>query len=461
MGSSSPIETHLEVENLWTRTAFCKPNLGSPQLARFSKIPTPNIDRLAREGMRFLSAHSPSAVCSAPTRYGLLTGRYNWRTRLQGGVLRPFDPPLIAPGRLTVAGLLKKQGYHTACFGKWHLGWEWPRRDGKEVFDQPIAGGPTTRGFDTYFGVDVPNYPPFTFIENDRVTVHPTAMFDGGPKELHVNYKGPMAPGWKFDRILPTLVEKAVNYIGERAREKQPFFLYFPLTTPHEPLAPSEQFRGKSGISVVGDLIMESDWALGQVMEALNRHNLADNTLIIFTADNGHCSYTGLQPFQKAGHRVSGPFRGFKADAWDGGHHEPFVVRWPGVVKPGSQCAQLVCLTDIMATCAEIAGAQLPANAGEDSVSILPLLKGSDQPVREAVVCHSAKGLFATQRGDWKLIVGQGSGGYSNADTGREPGQLYNMAASDDETCRCGKCHSDTVGAARSPGAGWRHRRAL
>lgn len=397
---------------------------------QYSKIPTPNMDRLAREGMRFTQAHSSSAVCS-PTRYGLLTGRYNWRSHLQQGVLRPFDPPLIASDRLTIAGMLKQQGYHTACVGKWHLGWNWPRRGEKEVFDQPITDGPTTRGFDYYFGTDVPNYPPFAFIENDRVTVQPVAMFDGGPKELHVRRAGPMAPGWKFEQILPTLADKAVDYIGQRAQTKQPFFLYFPLTTPHEPIAPSAQFKGKSGISAVGDLIMESDWALGQVMDALSQQGLAENTLVLFTSDNGHCPYTDVKPFIKAGHRVSGPYRGYKADAWDGGHHEPFVARWPGVVKPGSQCDQLISLVDIMATCAEITGEQLPTNSAEDSFSLLPLLKGSNQPVREAVVCHSAAGQFAIQRGEWKLIVAAGRG---KGNASSEPGQLYNLTSDIGET---------------------------
>ena len=410
----------------------------------FSKIATPHIDRIAREGMRFLSAHSSSSVCT-PTLYGLLTGRYNWRSTLQNGVLKPYDAPLIALGRPTVPGVLRKQGYHTACIGKWHLGWNWPRRDGREVFDQPIAGGPTARGFDYYFGTDVPNYPPYTFIENDRVTVQPTEMFDGRPKELHVGRKGPMAPGWKFERILPTLTEKAVAYLDERARNTQPFFLYFPLTTPHEPIAQSEAFRGKSGISLVADLIMESDWAVGQVLEALDRHHMTDNTLVIFTADNGHCPYTGLEPFQKAGHRVSGPFRGYKADAWEGGHRVPFMARWPGVVKPGSQCAQLVCLTDLMATCADIVGAKLPANAGEDSASILPLLKGADRPVRDAIVSHSYSGRFAIQRGDWKLIFGQGSGGFAKADTGPEPGQLYHLATDVAEATNVYSKHPEVV----------------
>lgn len=412
---------------------------------KFSKIPTPNIDRLAREGMSFTDAHSSSSCCT-PTRYGLLTGRYNWRSRLQSAVLAPYAVPLIAPDRLTIAGLLKQQGYHTGCIGKWHLGWQWPKRDGKEVFDQPITEGPTTRGFDYYFGTDVPNYPPYTFIENDRVTVLPTEQFSAAEdKSLVIHRDGPMAPGWKFENTLPTLAEKAVDYIGQRAKTQQPFFLYLPLTTPHEPVAPSDQFKGKSGISAVGDLIMETDWALGQVMDALAKQGVTDNTILIFTSDNGHCVYTGLEPFEKSGHRVSGPFRGHKGDAWEGGHRLPLIVRWPGVVKPDSRCAQVVSLNDLMATCAEITGAKIPENAGEDSFSLLPLLKGGDRPTREAVVTHSSKGMFAIQRGGWKLIVGQGSGGGHPGDTGPEPGQLYNLAADIGETKNLYAQHPEIV----------------
>lgn len=395
---------------------------------QFSKIPTPNIDRLFHEGMHFTDAHSSSSVCT-PSRYSLLTGRYNWRTRLQGAVLPPYAAPLIAADRLTVAGLLKQQGYTTACIGKWHLGWDWPKAGGKEVFDRPIAGGPTTRGFDSYFGTDVPNYPPYAFIKNDHLTAQPTEQFSGS-KEMYIRRSGPMAPGWKFDRILPTIAEKAVSFIGERAKSGQPFFLYLALTTPHEPISPSEQFKGKSGISPVGDLIMETDWALGQVMEALAKQGLTGDTLLLFTCDNGHCPYTGLEPFEKAGHRVSGPLRGHKFDPWEGGHRLPFIVRWPGVVRPDSQCSQPVSLTDFMATCAAITGAQLPPNAAEDSFSILPLLKGDDHPVRETVVSHSSKGIFSIQRGGWKLIVGQDSA--HPGDTA--PGQLYNLSNDIGET---------------------------
>lgn len=398
---------------------------------QYNKVPTPNIDRLAAEGMRFTAAHTSAAVCT-PTRYGLLTGRYNWRSTLQAGVIKPFDEPLIASNRLTVAGMLKQQGYHTACIGKWHLGWSWPRNGEEVVFDQPIAGGPTTRGFDYYFGTDVPNYPPYTFIENDRVAVPPTETI---PRAMAaaagVNVNGAMAPGWKFENILPALAGKAVEYIDQRAKIKQPFFLYFPLTTPHQPFTPSERFKDKSGISAVGDLIMETDWALGEVMTALERNGLAQNTLVIFTSDNGH-NGSKAAPFKKAGHRVSGPFRGYKAAIFEGGHHVPFVARWPGIVKPGSQCGQLISLVDVMATCAEITGTKIPDCAAEDSFSFLTLLKGSEQPIREAVITHSGDGTFAIQRGDWKFIAGPTGG-------------LYNMVADIGETKNLAAQHPELV----------------
>lgn len=396
-----------------------------------SKIPTPHIDRLAREGMMFTSAHSSAAVCT-PTRYGLLTGRYNWRSPLQEGVIKPFGAPLISEDRLTIGGMLKRQGYHTACIGKWHLGWEWARNGKTVVFDQPIGGGPLTRGFDHYFGVDVPNYPPYTFIENDRVTALPT---DTVPRSVavkaNVTVNGAMAPGWRFEEILPTLAAKAAAYIDQRAETGHPFFLFFALTTPHHPFTPSERFAGKSGISAIGDLVMETDWALGEVMTALERNGLAGNTLVIFCADNGHIGRF-VEPFQQAGHRVSGPFRGYKASIWEGGHRVPFVARWPGLVKPGSQCAQLISLNDCMATCAEITGVQLPANAAEDSFSLMPLLKGEDRPIRAAVVSHSADGIFAIQRGEWKLIAGRQVA-------------LYNLATDIGETKNLSAQHPETV----------------
>lgn len=414
------------------------------------KIPTPHVDRLATQGMTFTDAHSGSSLCT-PTRYGILTGRYAWRTRLQSGVLAPYDAPLIAPDRLTVPGLLAKNGYRTACVGKWHLGWQWPRAGTKFIFDHPIAEGPTTRGFHHYFGTDVPNYPPYGFLENDRLVAQPTAWCLPDAK-LFLGYPGPMVPGWQFDQILPTLTAKAVEYVGRHAADEQPFFLYFALTSPHEPIAPSAQFRGKSRISPVADFIMETDWAVGQVMEALEKHGLANNTLLIFTADNGHCPYTGLKPFLDAGHWVSQRFRGFKSDIWEGGHRIPFIARWPGQVKAGSTCGQLICLTDLMASCADLLAAKLPDNAGEDSISILPALRGSPAgPHHGAVVHHSGNGRFSLRQGKWKLELCPGSGGWSQPSdaqaikNGLPSVQLYDMSQDDTERVNVEEKHPEVV----------------
>ena len=412
------------------------------------KIATPHVDRLASQGMVFTDAHSGSSVCT-PSRYGILTGRYAWRTRLQSTVLWPYDPPLIAPERLTVPALLGKHGYHAACIGKWHLGWNWPKEAGQVVFNRPIADGPTARGFHEFFGVDLPNFPPYCFIANDRTVGNPTALrtkkdLDGLP--------GPMLPGWRFDEIVPKITEKAVEYIGRRAADKKPFFLYFSLTSPHEPIAPSARFRGKSGISPAADFIMETDWAVGQVTEALDKHGLADNTLVIFTADNGHCPYTGLKPLLDAGHWPSQRLRGYKADIWEGGHRIPFIARWPGKVKAGATCNQLICLTDLMATCAEMLGASLPDNASEDSVSILPALRGTATgPLREAVVHHSWDGRFSVRQGNWKLELCAGSGGWSEPSESQAikrdlpEVQLYEMAHDDRETNNVQDKHPEIV----------------
>ncbi len=405
------------------------------------KIPTPSIDRLAAEGIRFTDCHSPSSVCS-PTRYGLLTGRYAWRTRLQRGVLVPYDPPLIAADRLTWPGLMRKHGYVTACIGKWHLGRQWPKRNGEYVFDGPIAEGPTTRGFDYYFGTDVPNYPPYCFIENDRTVGQPSGRRekkdrDGGP--------GAELPGWSREAILPTLVEKSVEFIGQRAKDRKPFFIYVPLTSPHEPIAPTAQFRGKSGISPVADFIMETDWATGQIVEALDRNGLRENTIVVFTADNGHCTYTEpevlLSEGHIKGHYPSGPWRGFKSDAWEGGHRVPMVVRWPGRVRPGSTSDALVCLVDWMATAAELLGEKLPDTAGEDSISFLPILRNETAAGRELVILHSCNGRFAVRQDQWKLILCPGSGGFGGRpsdkaakEQGLPPMQLYDLRADPTET---------------------------
>ncbi|QDV19402.1 Arylsulfatase [Gimesia panareensis] len=391
-----------------------------------NKIPTPYLDRLVQQGMSFTDAHSGSAVCT-PTRYGILTGRYAWRTRLQEWVIAAYEPPLIAEQRLTYPGLLKSQGYATACIGKWHLGWNWPGPQRSQMtekkngqwkltwdFTRPIQGGPVDRGFDYYFGVDLPNLPPFTFIENDRVLVEPTEKFQPDPAEGIVLPKAftgaPSAPGWRMQKILPELTRRAVKYIEDRAEQKQPFFLYFSMTSPHEPVVPSPPFRGKSGIAPVADFVMETDWSAGQVIEAIDKAGLSDDTIVIFTADNGHSHYTGWNDLIKAGHLPSGPYRGHKGDVWEGGHRVPLVVRWPGKIEADSSSDQMVCLTDLLATSADLVGAKLPAEGAEDSLSFSSALRGTANPQpRTTLVNHSNFGEFAYRDGPWKLVYKLGA----------------------------------------------------
>lgn len=386
-----------------------------------SKIPTPHLDRLAREGLRFTDAHSPSAVCT-PTRYGLLTGRYPWRTRLKSGVIGPWGEPLIEKDRLTLPAMLRNRGYSTAAIGKWHLGMVWPTKDGKPPssrndphsnvdFSRAITEGPTTRGFDTYFGTDVPNFPPFCFIENDRTLGDPTELAHTGD----FNIPGPALSGWRAAGILPELTRRAVRTVETATAEKRPFFLYFALTSPHYPVSPAPEFRGKSGAGEYGDFVVQTDWVVGQVAEVLARTGAADNTLLIFTSDNGPeiDGEVGIGAFQRIrefGHASMGKLRGVKRDAWEGGHRVPFIARWPGRAPAGKTSDQFLILTDLMATCATITGSPLPADAAEDSVDILPALIGGTVG-REAGVTVGISGKAALRQGDWVLIA---------APTGRE-----------------------------------------
>ncbi len=376
----------------------------------YCNVPTPNLDRLVSEGMIFTDAHSAAAVCS-PTRYGLLTGRYAWRTCLQSGGLDTFEPPLIASNRLTLPAMLKNNGYNTACFGKWHLGWDWPdppvENGPYPDFTAAIKSGPTERGFDYYFGTDVPNHPPFTFIENDHVTTQPTDTYTHNPPISFGMKPGPMAPGWQFDQILPTTTQLSVKYIHEQAQRQAPFFLYFSMTSPHEPITPSPRFKNKSGIAPIADLMMETDWSVGQIISAIDNAGIAENTLLIFTADNGHNrAAPAWDKLVEHNHHPSGPYRGGKFAIWEGGHREPFIVRWPRVVSPATQNNQLVCLNDIMATCADILRQLLPPNAAEDSISFLPALQGdTTSPRRQTLINHSGSGDFAIRQGPWKLTI--------------------------------------------------------
>jgi arylsulfatase A len=402
------------------------------------KIPTPNIDRLASEGMVFTDAHSTSSICS-PSRYGILTGRYNWRTSLQSGIVDPYGPPLIAENRLTVGELLQHHGYHTACAGKWHLGWDWPlkasecflpegtqpvpggatetsRTEWQKAFSQPIANGPITRGFNHYFGVDVPNWPPYAFIENDRTIGIPSEYLP--PQDVvhcvRASHQGPAVEGWRLEDILPALGDSVCDTIHEQAAADRPFFIYMALTSPHAPLAVNDEWKGKSGLNLYADFVMETDAVVGRVLDALSQTAVADETLVIFTSDNGCAPQSGVPKMEALGHFPSAQYRGYKCDIWDGGHRMPFVARWPGVVEPGSVSNQTISLADLMATCAEIVGAEFPDDAGEDSFSILPLLRGHDTPVRENVINHSGPGKFAIRKGKWKLVLCAGSGGWTS-----------------------------------------------
>ncbi len=406
-------------------------------LNREGKIATPNMDRLAAAGMMFTDAHGSSAVCT-PTRYNILTGRYNWRTHLQQGVLLGYDQPLIEPGRMTVASMLKQHGYQTACVGKWHLGMNMSPLpagaakvlDASVDFSQPIKNGPTSLGFDWYYGISASlDMPPFAFIENDRFPVIPTV-------EKKWLRSGAAAADFEAEDVLPTLTRKACEYITQHAKPGKPLFLYLPLNSPHTPIVPSKAWQGKSGISPYADFVMETDWAVGQVMAALDTAGIADNTLLLCTSDNGCSPMANIPELEKQGHRPNYVFRGHKADIWDGGHHIPLIARWPGRVQAGTSSDQLVCLGDLLATCAEIVGEKLPDNAGEDSVSILPALLGkADHPLREALVHHSIHGRFAIRQGRWKLELCPGSGGWSKPGDpeakkqGLPEVQLYDMTA--------------------------------
>ncbi len=439
------------------------------------KIPTPNIDALAKQGMRFTDAHTSSGVCS-PTRYTLLTGRYHWRTRLQNGIVGVWGEPLIAPDRLTIASLLKQQGYRTAAIGKWHLGWDWAFAAGEKPlldrgpmqtepseeqlalwqkhFAKPIAGGPTTRGFDTYFGTDVPNWPPYCFIENDRTVGIPSEFLPLSDfKNNRASKPGPALKDWKLEGILPTLAERAVKYIETSAQQPEPFFLYMPLTAPHTPIAVNKEWQGKSGLIPYADLVMETDAVVGRVLDALEKSGAAKNTLVIFTSDNGCAPYIGAKELEAKGHYPSGPLRGYKADAWEGGHRVPFIVRWPGVVKENSRCDQLMMQADLMATFAELHGTKLPENAGEDSFSLLPLLKGSTEPIRQHAISHASSGLPSLRDGQWKIIFGPGAGGFKSADNSAEKPQapptariqLYDLSNDLGETQNVADKHPELV----------------
>ena len=395
-----------------------------------SGIATPNCDAFAKQGMRFTDMHSSSAVCT-PSRYSILTGRYCWRSRLKKGVLNGDSPMLIEDGRLTVPALLKQAGYFTAGVGKWHLGLG---NDAKTDFSKPLHPGPIDRGFDYYFGIPASlDMAPYTFFENDHVVEAPT-LDDAGSKSPRGVYwrAGKRAPHFELPQALPTLTQKAVNVLEEHGRDpKRPFFLYFALPSPHTPWLPLPEYQGKSHAGTYGDYVVEVDAMIGKVLAKLDELGRANDTLVIVTSDNG--ADWKPEDIEHYGHRANATWRGEKADVWEAGHRIPFLVRWPGKVKPTSVSAETGSLTDLMATIAAIVRVDLPQDAAEDSYDLLPAFEGSShKPIRASIIDHSIDGMFTIREGNWKLELGIGSGGFS-APRKLDPvadgiqGQLYDL----------------------------------
>ena len=419
---------------------------GDPGCFGATKIPTPNMDRIARQGIRLTDAHSSAAVCT-PSRYSVLTGRYCWRTPLKEWVLWGFEPPLIEPERLTVASMLKAHGYAAGAFGKWHLGLGWstvdgapPLEDGWNVdYAAGVTGGPLAVGFDTSYCITGSlDMAPYCFVEDDHVVgILSVEKSPYNPQQR----KGLMAPGWRDELVDVTFTEKAVGFIDRQATEHpgQPFLLYLTPSAPHRPCVPPDFIRGASRAGLRGDMVALVDWMVGQIDAALARHGLVEDTLLIVTSDNGaRATDFGGNDW---GHKANGDLRGQKADIWDGGHREPFVARWPGRIREGGESGALVCLGDLMASCAEIVGHDLGPGMAEDSFSFLHALLGASPngPQRDDLIHHSGGGVFSIRRDEWKLIAGLGSGGFTDPvhvdPTADGPqGQLYNMVADLQET---------------------------
>ena len=402
-----------------------------------SKIQTTNIDRIANEGVAFTDAHSSSSV-STPSRYSLLTGRYNWRSDLKSGVLMGYNKALIAPDRRTIASVLGDQGYQTACIGKWHLGWDWNNIEaGKDSvdFSKPITNGPTTRGFDYFYGIIASlDMAPYVYVENDM----PTALPDRETVNDGMKYwrKGPTASDFDHEQTLPNFINRAVDYIHDKSKDDKPFYLYLPLPAPHTPILPIKEYQGKSGLNPYGDFVLMVDDMVGKVMNALKEAGVDDNTILVFSTDNGCSPQAKFDELQEKGHYPSYIYRGHKADLFDGGHRIPCAVRWPAKIKPHT-VNQTVCLTDFFATFATIADYQLKDSEGEDSYNILPLLLNEKEGdvIREATVHHSINGDFTIRKGEWKLLLSPSSGGWSFPKPGTDDEviktlpliQLYNM----------------------------------
>ncbi len=432
------------------------------------KIPTPNLDQIAREGMVFTDAHTSSSVCT-PTRYGILTGRYNWRSRLKAGVLTGKSKALIPPERTTLASMLKAQGYLTAFMGKWHLGWDWGLKDSVDNsgegwnkgdfdaidFTKPVKNTPNDLGFDYAYGFSGSlDMAPYVYVENGKVTAQPdTTTVNTGKYSWW--REGPTGSDFRHEAVTPNLFARADSFLNTYAQSGRPFFLYLALPSPHTPILPTKEWENKSGLNPYADFVMMIDHYVGALVQTTRDLGIAQNTLIVFAADNGCSPAAGIAELQQLQHYPSYIYRGHKADIFEGGHRVPFLVKWPERIRAGGRSGQLVCTTDMLATLAEITGYVLQENEGEDSYSMLPYFDGHSEgaTIREAVVMHSINGSFAIRKGDWKLILTPGSGGWSypNPDKDRAvidtlpPVQLYNLKDDPGETTNLESAHPELV----------------
>ena len=447
-------------------TAQSKPNiiyiltddLGYGDVSSFNKegkIKTPNIDKLAAEGMKFTDAHTSSSVCT-PTRYGILTGRYNWRTRLKEGVLSGISKALIPTSRTTVAKMLQNNGYNTAFIGKWHLGWNWNISDSVDIdnletqdfgtidYTKPITNNPNDLGFNFAYGLSGSlDLAPYVYVENRMALSIPDTISQGKEKYAYWR-KGPISNGFIHEEALPHFVKKAIEFIDTNSKDKKPFFLYLPLPAPHTPILPTTEWKGKSGLNPYGDFVMMLDFYIGEITKAVSVAGIENNTLIIFTSDNGCSTAANYKVLLEKEHNPSAIYRGNKADIFEGGHRVPVIAKWPDKINKGSLSNETICTTDFMATCAEIVNYQLKENEAEDSFSMMPLFtnKKLKKSFRKATVHHSINGSFAIRKGDWKLILCPDSGGWSYPNPKKDQKiivtlpkfQLYNMKDDPSET---------------------------
>ncbi|MBX2852830.1 MAG: arylsulfatase [Phycisphaeraceae bacterium] len=473
--------THAEHPNI---LIILTDDLGYGDIACYnpeSKVPTPNIDKLAEQGMRFTDAHSPATVCT-PTRFSVMTGALCFRIGKSPVFTGVGGPCLIADERLTLPEMLKNTGYDTAMSGKWHVGLTAYDNEGRPIhkggfdsvkridYTRPFVGGPTDHGFDQFYGtVCCPTTDwLYAYIENDRVPVPPTEIIDKSnyPKNAYTNdfRPGLAAPNFDASEVDMVFMDKSLSFMREHVTKSpdKPFFLLHSMQAVHLPSIPAKQFRGKTDAGPHGDFLFQMDWIVGELMKELDKLEIADNTMVVFCSDNGPEVPTVIHMRKDHDHDGANPWRGVKRDGWEGGHRTPFIVKWPAKVKANTTSDQTLSLTDLFATCAAIVGKDVPNDAAEDSFNMLPAFTGeATEPIRPYLLqqTHWAQKLSIHQ-GEWKYMDYKGSGGnnynldrsdwsmkpYKLPDNDPDaPGQLYNLKNDPGETTNLYSKHPEIV----------------